>query len=133
MSHVKPEPPVVFKIQGLTFEGRQRSLFLLCDVCCSVLVYPFHSIHSYIHIYMYTLFTYIPKTHAQNKEINIYIYICKVQARAFRLPTGAFGFSKSVSLRVSLQECPCKNVSLRVSCHKVRTMVSRSIFGSHWL
>ena len=41
-------------------------------------------------------------------------------------------YPKSVSLRVSLQECPRKNVSLRVSYHKGRKMVSGYIMVNGW-
>ena len=46
---------------------------LLCDVYCGVLVYPFDSIHSYIHIYMYTVYIYASNTGAEYRNQHLYI------------------------------------------------------------
>ena len=69
MSHVKPDSPCVFFFYTRTHVQRETAffVFLFCAFCCGVLallstiVYPPHSLHSYIHIYMYTLYTYIRK------------------------------------------------------------------------
>ena len=127
--------PVTERINVMV--GMTRSKVIKCNFCCCAF-FEFHTtyisllngIHPYIHTYMYALYIYTCKSHVQKNQ-HLYMHSpssCISPANRCIWFFRRF-LTKSVLLRVLLEECPCKNVSLRVSYQKGRTMVCSWLYN----